>query len=356
MISKIFSPFFIYIIKKIRRKYNPYTIAITGSAGKTTIKLAISSYLRQFYPDNEIRTDKKSFNTISGITFTILKVNLSSRTKYFEWFYLIPWLLIKLIIQLLIIRKYPKILILELAGNDSYINQISQALEPNIGIITNIGAAHLEGMISVDKVFEAKSNVVKYTKSSGLVILKKSDAYTPRLMKISKAQVKLIAGSPESFLLETIKAVSEKMALPIPDALEDITNLISPEKRSEIIKIRDVTVIDSTYNANPISMKFEFERLGKIAKKRKIMVLGDMLELGQDSKQYHEKTIQEAKKYADHIIGVGDQMAGCNVDFSTNDLDQAYQHLFNMLAPGDTILLKGSNKVNLKYIVHKLKE
>lgn len=158
-------------------------------------------------------------------------------------------------------------------------------------------------------------------------------------------------------------AVAKTLNIPIEKALKGIKNFELTKKRMEIRKAKcGATIINDCYNANYDSMKAAICYLGKLPNKRKIAVLGDMLELGEYSTNLHEKVGEEIyKNKIDILICVGKEskniakkaqqqgMKNQNI-FLCNTNEEAIQTLYKLLKSEDAVLLKASNSLNFTQI------
>jgi UDP-N-acetylmuramoyl-tripeptide--D-alanyl-D-alanine ligase len=120
--------------------------------------------------------------------------------------------------------------------------------------------------------------------------------------------------------------------------------------RMNIVKKKGITIINDSYNANPSSMKAALSTLAEIPAKRRIAVLGDMLELGPGSKKYHQEIIKFAKKLGvDIILPVGDHFPS-----ALKNKAEAIKKLKSLLKDGDAILIKGSRGMRMEEIVEAI--
>lgn len=139
------------------------------------------------------------------------------------------------------------------------------------------------------------------------------------------------------------------------DVIKGIASFKLTKKRMEIVKKDEITIINDSYNASYDSMKAGLEYLKNVTGKRKIAVLGDMLELGEFSKELHEKVGEEVAKnnidilitvgnYAKYIASKAKDLGENNVNIYDTNKD-ASNYLKSVLKPGDVILLKASNSM-----------
>ena len=339
------------LIKYYRGKYDIPLIAITGSNGKTTLKELISSILESKY---KVLKNKGNNNNIIGVFKTVKELD----------------------------NKYD-VIVLEVGMNhEGEIKRISDLIKPNCAIITNIGSAHIGNLGSKKNIFKAKMEIIsslkgllivngdgKYlnkTKSYKCGINYNNDliAYNINIYKeymmfnifIDKEyEVKFNNPVKEyiPMILESIK-VGIDFNISMDKILDKIANYESYDKRLRIIKKDNYTIIDDSYNASFESVKCGLVYLSRI-ESDKIIILGDMLELGAFSKMYHKKINSILKNISNSkILTVGNYTKyiyskhfKCN-----NDL---INYLKEIDLRGNYIYVKGSNSMHLDEIVNYLK-
>lgn len=333
-------------------------VAITGSVGKTTTKEMIASVLSKKY--NVLKTEG-NFNNEIGLPLSIFRLNKSHEAAVFE---------------------------MGMSGLGE-IERLSEIGKPDIGVITNVGMSHIEKLGSRENILKAKMELAHGLKNSGTLFLNIDDemlssADCPKGVKTIyfgiKKNAKYIA--KDILLDETgtrFKLVCETGEFEIFVELPGIHNVhnalaafavgmelkVEPEKvikgisefnpgkmRMEIFEKDGVKIINDSYNASPQSMKAAMEVLKQFKEKRKIAVLGDMLELGEWSEQAHEM-VGEAAKDIDMLVCIGkyamntakgarksgfnDQMINL---FQSND--EASKFLKSQIMKNDVILFKAS--------------
>ena len=339
------------LIKYYRGKYDIPLIAITGSNGKTTLKELISSILESKY---KVLKNKGNNNNIIGVFKTVKELD----------------------------NKYD-VIVLEVGMNhEGEIKRISDLIKPNCAIITNIGSAHIGNLGSKKNIFKAKMEIIsslkgllivngdgKYlnkTKSYKCGINYNNDliAYNINIYKeymmfnifIDKEyEVKFNNPVKEyiPMILESIK-VGIDFNISMDKILDKIANYESYDKRLRIIKKDNYTIIDDSYNASYESVRCGLVYLSRI-ESNKIIILGDMLELGAFSKMYHKKINSILKNISNSkILTVGNYTKyiyskhfKCN-----NDL---INYLKEIDLRGNYIYVKGSNSMHLDEIVNYLK-
>ena len=359
------------IAKYYRSQLDIPVIGITGSVGKTTTKEFVASVLSRKY---KVWFTQGNFNNEVGMPLTILQT-----------------------------REEHEVLVLEMGINHfGEMNRLSAIARPDIMLITNIGQCHLEFLGDRDGVFRAKTECFENLNKNACVILNGDD---DKLIKVKEVQGKapLFFGKEERFDYhvskkenkglfgteavleskvsgETIEcniplpgahmvnnalaamAVGEALGL-TPDEIEQgIENVPSTQGRSNILSTENYTIIDDCYNANPTSMKAALDLLS-LSTGRKVAIMGDMFELGEDEIKLHRETGEYAVKAGiDVIICVGglskasyegtEEAKGERYYFET--LDSFLDNMKDILKKNDTILVKASHSMGFESIVKTL--
>jgi UDP-N-acetylmuramoyl-tripeptide--D-alanyl-D-alanine ligase len=357
-----------------RQRSQAFVAAITGSNGKTTTRRMITAVLEQEY---EILTAARNFNNEIGLPLTLLGLSADH-----QW------------------------AILELGTNrPGEIARLSDICTPDIGVLTNIGPAHLEGLGSIEGVMKEKGALIKGLGSDGKAILNADDPRVIQLASITKAEVTFYGLSREATIrAEDIKETGDTISFKLIFAGESITiNLNSPGRfmvsnalaaaavgyqlglsietvktgleifdpvsgRMNIKRLAgDINLIDDTYNANPDSMKAAFSTLNKIRTgARGAAVIGDMLELGTQAQSLHRKVgAVAARSGIGRLYACGEFAAEVRAgardegmhptDTFEGTHDEIVEDLKVWLQPGDWLLVKGSRGMAMEKVVEGLK-
>ena len=272
-----------------RKKLNIPIIGITGSNGKTTTKELIHAVLSRKF--STIATTGNLNNHI-GVPLTLLA--MTPKTD---------------------------IGIVEMGANHlKEIEFLCNIAEPNYGYITNFGKAHLEGFGSYNGVIKGKSELYEYLRSSnGIVFLNTDDeiqveqSYGINNIAFNKYFIPFITADPfvtVQFKNSLIKsqligkynynnlaaaiAIGNYFKVPVNDIKDAIETYIPANNRSQLINKDHVKIILDAYNANPSSMKVALENFNDLNVENKIVFLGDMFELGEESSREHQKIAQLA--------------------------------------------------------------
>ena len=349
------------IAKNILKSFEGNVIGITGSNGKTTTTKIISSIL------NKSSGTLKNYNNEIGMPLSI--INANPKAKH---------------------------LVIEMgAAKPKDIQYLSSVLKPNIGLITNIGNSHLEKLKNIDGVLKVKSELISNIKKDGYLIvpnenskhlsfwkslrndinvitfgIKKSADFYPEEIKYSLNKSKFIIKSKKyntNIHIETslsgehnLKNILASYAVSyIVKNSDEIfstklkNNLDSIIRQKQSKWIRGSVLIDDTYNANPESVKKALDLLAT-SSKRKIVVLGDMLELGRLRKKMHKDVGKyAATKKIDIFLGFGDLTKyavkgfGKNGIFFNNEI-LLREFLKKNIQSKDVVLIKGSRGMKME--------
>ena len=346
-------------------KFKPFVIGITGSNGKTTTKELIKSILDSNYGTNKILATQANYNNDIGLPLTIF--NLNSEHSH---------------------------IVIEMGMNHpKEISYLANIAPPNFAVITNIGEAHIENFKNREAIANEKKDILRNLKAEGIAILPKDSEFFNFLVKDLKnvkvlsfgmrkdadiscellnhkkiliktpkydleIKSKLLGHNNISNILAAVTCAYQLKINPtkIKEGIENITPIPSRLELKEGKK--RAAIIDDTYNANPSSFLSAIEVLNEFPGK-KILVIGDMAELGENSRIYHQelsRSIKETKiditlglgKYTKEII----TLLGRNNSWFRSK-DDLVKHLYACMK-GSTILVKGSRSMKMEEIVKKL--
>lgn len=274
-----------------RKKLNTKIIGITGSNGKTTTKELINSVLKTHFITY---CTKGNLNNHIGVPLSLLEIS-----------------------------KNTEVAIIEMGANHiGEIKLLSEIVEPDYGYITNFGKAHLEGFGSEEGVIKGKTELYKFLfKRNGFIFYNSDDEKQKHLL--SDYKNKFGFGIKSSDLNYTIKSenptiilevnnniiestlfgnyniqniisavtVGIYLEIPIEKISNGISNYISSNNRSQIVEINSNKIILDAYNANPSSMLLAIKSFEKSKLQNKVLILGDMFELGQYENKFHQEII-----------------------------------------------------------------
>lgn len=340
----------------VLRLKKPEILAITGSCGKTTTKEAIFQILKTKFGKN-VWKSYGNLNNEVGLPLAIL--GFKRTFSALEYPFVLIFAFCKLVLYFLKILPYPKILVLEMAADKpGDIGYLVSFTKPKIGLITNIGPAHLEAFETIENVAKEKSKIIQALPKDGLAILGSIDEEKFHLSKKTKAIIKFFSQGNDN--LENILKILAGFYQIDKDKIGQILATLKPiPGRQNIIEGKNETLIlDDSYNSNPLSCALALEKLQKLALKyqteRKIVVLGDMLELGNSEKFYHQQIGKLAKRMADIFVGVGLRMKAGRPQFWFKTPMEAASFLLKRMKNKDIILVKGSQGMRMEKIVKEL--
>ena len=358
-----------------RSKFDVRIVGVTGSVGKTTTKEMLASILHLKW---KVLKNILNYNNEIGVPLTLFQLD---RTH--------------------------EVVVLEMAMRGlGEIRRLAEIAKPSMGVITNIGMSHIERLGSQGAIAEAKAEVLAELPSDGIAVLNMEDGYydvmTNRYtgkvisfgsckgsnvmgtrMKASKdgcqnftilieggaVEVKMpILGNHNIYNALAAAAAAIGLGVDLYTVRDGLESFTSPTMRMELTKSsRGYSVINDAYNANPASMLAAIRTLNSMpGYKRKIAVLGDMLELGDYSEKAHRDVGIAAESTDIHILvtvgplaqGIADAAKGAGfpeeaIQSYTNSIE-AGQGLKNQCLKGDAILIKGSRGVKMEEIVKVL--
>ena len=354
------------IARQHRSKFQIPVVCITGSSGKTTTKEMVASVLENRF--NVLKSIGSENNEI-GVPNTLLKLNAAH-----------------------------DVVVLELAarrqGDIEYLCSIAQ---PTFGVLLNIGSAHLEYFESLEGVAKAKGELLEYLDESLIALINADDRVVCQEVQRTKGRLLTFGFQSESifrgeglildqescghFLFRGFEidlgipgghnaynalaalSVGVQLGVNIQDAARVLSNFQAIEQRSQIIDVAGITIINDCYNANPESMRAALDILLNKLGQRKIALLGDMLELGPDSKRYHEELGRYVAPMVDELLTIGTMGeyiatsamgVGLSKTFHFDNFDSVVKYLKNTLVKGDTILVKASQGMGLRRVVDSI--
>lgn len=350
-----------------RKKAAAKFVAITGSNGKTTVKEMVAAMLSAA---GRTHKNPQSFNNHIGVPLALLQM---SGTESFA--------------------------VLEVGMNHAgEIDRLTRIVSPDAGLITNIGRAHIGLLGSREAIARAKAELWQHINPKGVMLV---NADEPLIVEMASGFPirKVTFGHAETCDVRPIEirhdaalvsAFGSRCEMPLMqpgmigvanliaacavavavgvglDAAKEglMRNYTSPARRLNVIRRGNVLIIDDTYNANTDSMLAALDFLRATGGKRKIAVLGDMMELGDFSPQEHE-TVGEATGFADFLVCVGRYapyyVSGAvrgGMSFKKikmfDQMDHLLEFLSTALKPGDVLLVKGSRAARMERVVDHL--
>ena len=346
------------IAKFKRKKYNIPVIAVTGSVGKTSTKDIIAKVVSKKY--KTLKTEG-NYNNHIGLPLTILRLDKEEA------------------------------LVVEMGMNHfGEISVLTNIAKPTIAVITNIGTSHIGMLGSRENILKAKLEILEGLMPGGKIIINNDNDLLNKWNKENKMAITYGIENNSDIKAENIVitesgstynigeytidvpvsgthfvynslcavAVGKELKIEMKKIIEGIKEIQLTQKRMEIKKIKEYTIINDAYNASYESMKYALEYLKKVKGTRKIAVLGDMLELGEFSKELHEKVGKEVE--ADILITVGKEaknivnIANVPEKYIYENNKEAAKKIKEIIQKDDVILFKASNGMRFGEIIEEI--
>lgn len=393
MFSKLLQRYLKFWAVRYLKRAKPIIVAITGSVGKTSTKNAIFEVLRIKF-GKDIRKSEGNLNNESGVPLAILGYSQapSYGSNFLSWFPIV----LSMPFKSLLSQKI-KILVLEMAADKpGDIKYLTSFVKPNMAVLVNIGPAHLEAFGDIEKIVQEKTELLRALPADGFAVLNFDDEKiraTPYNGQVKtyaieeKAEVvarnittEIIDYKPltkfqviensHKFAAQThtlgrranvYSALAATAAglifkLNSQEIIQGLNN-IKPEKhRLNILRGKNNSIIiDDSYNANPVSMKAALEVLKDLPRQRKIVVLGEMREIGKIAREAHKLIGQYAREVADEVISVGEGGERYQAEKHFTSKQEVVGYLLGEIREGDILLIKASRALELWDITEALK-
>mgnify|MGYP005845530003 CR=1 FL=1 len=409
MLSNFLKSYLRFWARRYLKRVKPKIIAVTGSTGKTSTKEAIFEVLKNAF-GQQVRRSEGNLNTVYGVPLAILgfkKPPVPLDKPFSPW----PWIPIIFAVPFKIwSNSSTKYLVLEIAADrPGDIKFTTTYLRPDMVVITNLGPAHLEIFGTVEKIIKEKIQLLYALSKDGLAFLNIDDETLKKIAERGEGNIKTFAIENNAditaknitteisenndkiikpltkfqlvthktrFLAEIMTlgrqtniytalaaaAIGNILNLSREQILEGLKNIHPEKHRMEVLLGKNNSIIiDDTYNANPLSMKAALDTLKILPARRKIAVLGDMLELGKISQEAHKLIGQYAQEITDQVIGIGKLAKDYQANKYFENKQDAINYLLNELQKGDKmqgvplILLKASRGIALEEVVEALR-
>jgi len=348
----------------VRKLWGKPLVGLTGSAGKTTTKEAIAHILGARF---RVLKSEGNFNNHFGLPLMLLKLEPEHDVAVIE-------------------------MGMSHAGEIRVLAKIAQ---PEIGVVTNVAPVHLEFFDSIAGIARAKYELIESLPATGTVVLNADDEYVSQFgrdfkgkvvtygtrptadVRAENVQTRGAAGSEfdvivaggreharlplvgEHNVLNALAALAVGMArgLKLVEAVGALASLAPPDKRGQVLKLGNITVINDCYNSNPKALQAMVDALAAMKAGRRIVVAGEMLELGAAGEEMHRAAGQHvAEKKIDVLVGVrglaqamvdSARQAGAEARFVAAP-EEAGEWLAREARDGDVVLLKASRGVKLE--------
>ena len=363
------------LARKVLNEHRVKVVGITGSIGKTTTKEFATALLSQKYG---VLRSEGNFNNQLGLALSLLKL-----------------------------EKHHDVAVLEMAmSGRGEIRTLTEIAPPDVAVITNINPVHLQFLGDLEEVAKAKKEILEGTKKGGTAVLNGDD---PRVKKIGRGwkgrkisfgfstgcdirarnirsrgfeglTFELVLKGKaaefsfpflyEAFLSNLLAAVgvASAFSLDLKDLSAQIAGLKPSGKRGILINLgRNIRLVDDSYNSNPKALESALKALSALPARRKVAVLGDMLELGDREIEFHCDAGQQVARLGwDVLITVGPlgrhlvegalraRMSRSKI-YSFENAEDAAEGLWPLLKEGDLVLIKGSRGIHTEKIVDGLR-
>lgn len=341
------------LAKHHRQQFNIPFIAITGSNGKTTTKELVSTVLAAHY---KTYTTQGNLNNHIGVPLTLLSI-----------------------------KQDAEMAVIEMGANhQKEIESYCQYTLPNFGLITNCGKAHLEGFGGVEGVKKGKgelydylrvnngtafvywdydylqqmsagiNNIVKYGTKEGVIVgnVKESNPFLQVDVNEQIISTHLVGDYNLPNVLVAV-AIGKYFNVPDEKIKSAIENYVPSNSRSQLIEKDSNKIILDAYNANPSSMKLAIENFAKLDAANKTLMLGAMMELGEESIAEHQSIVELIEKYNwQNVVLVGGDFSKTKHSFTfLNNSVEAAEWYKQQQFHNANILIKGSRSMQMEKVI-----
>jgi UDP-N-acetylmuramoyl-tripeptide--D-alanyl-D-alanine ligase len=348
----------------VRRLWGKPLIGVTGSAGKTTTKECIAHVLGTRH---RVLKSQGNLNNHFGMPLQLLKLEPEHDLAVIE-------------------------MGMSHAGE---ITALARLAQPDCGVVTMVAPVHLEFFNSIADIARAKYELIESVRPGGIAVLNADDEYVSQFGRDFHGDVvtfgvqkaadvraeKIVSRGPEGSAFEIVAdgervsavlpllgehniynalagvAVGLRYGVSLATGAESLATLSPGDKRGEIVSLNGVTVINDCYNSNPKALDSMVRSLSQIPAQRRIVVAGEMLELGPAGEAMHRESGERmAQQGVDFVLGVrglaagiveGARRAGARAEF-VNTPEEAGEWLRREVKQGDAVLLKASRGVRLE--------
>lgn len=377
-------------------KHRPRVIAVTGSVGKSSTREAIAAVLKARY---SVRVSTGNLNNEFGVPLAIL--GFAAPKGMLRW----VGVLVAALFRSLFSWRAPEVFVLEYGiDHPGDMDTLLSIARPHVSVVTNVESVHLENFPSANELIAEKEKLVRGTQPGGLAILNYDNAHTRRMVQHApvstltygfnaKADFGAVAveatregtrftvttpraerldvrtkllGKHVAYGMLPAVAVAEVMGISGPDAARRLAQVQGLPGRLALVEgIHGSVILDSTYNAEPTSMLAALELQRSIPARRRIAVLGDMLELGPREQESHIEMGRSVAAAVDLAILIGPRMefaynairnlrSGRMSAFHFMHRKDAIAFLLPKVKDGDLVLVKASQGMRLEAVVRAL--
>jgi UDP-N-acetylmuramoyl-tripeptide--D-alanyl-D-alanine ligase len=368
-------------VEKLLKNKNIEVVTVTGSIGKTSTKVAIGKLLSNKY---QVRFSEDSYNTDIGLPLSFFGLKAPGTL----WDPL-AW---RRVFQKIssVSKHYPyDVVVLEMADDEvDDMTNLLKVIKPNIGVVTAVAPVHMERMVTMDRVVkdnwkianaakqvvynadfkELKNLALKSKKATGyglkngsikmVDISRNKQGYLIGKLVLPEGKFDLntkMIGEQNLGALLAAATVADRLGMPGKDIAKGLARIEPVNGRMKLLKgINGSNIIDDSYNASPEAVKAALAVFEELTAKQRIAVLGNMNELGSDSKNLHYQIGQVAAKVADMLIVIGKDaeihmVAGAKEAGMSADKIKIFKtpyeighFLKRIVKKGDLMLIKGS--------------
>ena len=317
----------------VRARSSARFVGITGSTGKTSTKDILFAICA---PHRRTLANEGNYNTEIGVPLTVCRVEEDTELCITE---------------------------MGMRGQGQ-IAWLAGFVKPDVGVITNIGPAHLEFLGSLENIAKAKAELIDALPAGGIAVVPREPLLEPHLQRDDIEIRHVDPDAPLPFatsyssrhqLLNTRTAVAAAASIGVPLPEQELRVEFSKRREEERPLPGDGLLLNDCYNANPISMRAALEHLTERAQgRRRVAVLGDMRELGPEGPAYHAEIGELVHRLGvEHLISVGELARAYGGDWVAT-AGEAAARLRDALRPGDVVLVKGSLAVGLEVVAENL--
>ena len=399
-----------FLARLMMARRKPRVVGVTGSVGKTGAKDAIARVLSAKF---SVRKSEKSYNNEFGVPLTILGID-SGGKNIFKWVAQLAKLPVNFLRP-----GYPEVLVLEMGvDKPKDMDYLLRIVRPDIAVFTSVGEipAHVENFLSRNELLKEKAKLAFAVPRSGFVAYNNDSPDWPELfngkvmagrisyglmndadIKAHRPEIRFADGEAATpvplgiafkiehkgstvpfridgvfsdagaYLAGAASAVGIIFGMNLIEISSAFLNYIPSRGRMNLLKgIRGSYILDDTYNSSPVSLRLALDTLPALPAKRKIAVLGDMLELGEFSESAHRDTGRHMAKVCDIVFAVGLRMQFAKDEliargfkenenvFYFEDSESAASEVKKIIREGDFILVKGSQGMRMEKIVKEI--
>jgi len=349
-----------------RKTLDQKVICVTGSLGKTTTREAISEVLSAKY---EVTQSQKNFNNFIGLPYSILSID-----------------------------EIHDVAVLEIGINlIGEMARLAEIANPDFAVVLNIAPVHLEGLGNIENIAGEKLRIFDYLSPDGKAFLNADDLFIKKQNVIPKRRVVTfgfsddadfqiqraetdgggcirvkingrkiglaICGLGAAYTAACAWAVGAEFGISEDDIIARLEGFVGFQDRLKLRRTGEISLLVDVYNSSPIAVQSALETLISVSGKRKIAVLGDMLELGDDSREYHidmgrlavergvERLFFFGELSKDAIKGAFEAGMAKELATWTDDFDELKRCVLEYILPGDVVLVKGSRAMRLERLV-----